>query len=201
MKQDNTKTVKWPMNDGGATAPTPNSARPATIIGSMCFIQVRVIVCSSSASSGTCAAATDCPLYPEGRAATSIGGGVYKSVDGGESWTFLGLEATERIHRIALHPTDPDVAYVAALGPLWGAGAERGLYKSEDGGETWRRVLEGYASTGCTDVQLVPGDPDTVFAALWQFRRRPWFFESGGPGSGLHRSDYTGISPIRTSSS
>ena len=122
------------------------------------------------------------------RNSTSIGAGVFKSVDGGKTWKQLGLERTERINRIVLHPTNPDIAYVAALGPLWSEGADRGLYKTEDGGKTWRKVLFVDAKTGATDVQMAPGDPNTLVAAMWEFRRWPYFFKSGGPGSSLHIS-------------
>jgi len=122
------------------------------------------------------------------RNSTSIGGGVYKSVDGGKTWARLGLEKTERINRIQLHPTNPNIAYVAALGPLWSEGEDRGLYKTEDGGKTWRKVLYVDAKTGATDVQMAPGDPNKLFAAMWEFRRWPYHFKSGGPGSSLHVS-------------
>lgn len=123
------------------------------------------------------------------RNSTSIGDGMYRSTDGGHSWTRVGLEGTERINRIALHPTDPDVAYVSALGPLWNDGGQRGVYKTTDGGESWVRVLAGpNERTGATDVKMDPHNPDKLFASLWQFRRWPYRFESGGPGSGLYYS-------------
>ncbi|MEL7452780.1 MAG: hypothetical protein AAGJ50_05340 [Pseudomonadota bacterium] len=122
------------------------------------------------------------------RNSTSIGGGVYKSLDGGETWALLGLEGTQRIHRIALHPTNPDIAYIAALGPLWSSGEERGLYRTTDGGETWENILYVNDSTGATDVRMVPGNPNKLFAGMWEFRRWPYFFKSGGEGSGLYVS-------------
>ncbi|MDY7094124.1 MAG: hypothetical protein SX243_14235 [Acidobacteriota bacterium] len=119
------------------------------------------------------------------RNSASVGNGVYRSMDGGETWTYLGLEKSERIHRIVLHPTDPDVAYVAAMGPTWGEGGQRGVYKTVDGGETWTQVLADNATTGAADLVMDPTNPRKLFAALWDHRRWPWSFRSGGPGSGL----------------
>ncbi|MEM1192234.1 MAG: hypothetical protein AAGH42_02445 [Pseudomonadota bacterium] len=122
------------------------------------------------------------------RNSTSVGGGVYKSVDGGKSFTYMGLGRTERIHRIALHPDNPNVAYVAALGQLWSENPERGIFKTNDGGKTWSKVLYVDEKTGATDIQMVPGNPNKLFAGMWQFRRWPYFFKSGGEGSGLYVS-------------
>lgn len=122
------------------------------------------------------------------RNSVSVGNGVYKTTDGGETWTCMGLEKTERIARIVIDPRRPDTVYVAALGPLWSSGEERGLYKTTDGGKTWTKILYINADTGCSDVALDPQEPDIVYAAMWQFRRQPWTFTSGGPGSGLHKS-------------
>ncbi len=122
------------------------------------------------------------------RNSTSIGGGMYKSIDGGMNWKLVGLESTERINRIALHPNDPDVAWVAALGTLWGENQERGIFKTSDGGETWNKILYVDQKTGGTDIKIDPFNPDKLYASLWQFRRWPHFFESGGPGSGMYIS-------------
>ncbi len=122
------------------------------------------------------------------RNSTSIGAGVFRSGDGGRTWQAMGLAATERINRIALHPHDPDVVYVAALGTLWGENEDRGVYKTVDGGRSWKRVLYLDERTGATDVKLDPVNPDKLYAALWQHRRWPYFFKSGGPGSGLYLS-------------
>lgn len=126
------------------------------------------------------------------RNSTSIGCGMFKSLDGGKSWTKIGLENSERINRIALHPTDPNIAYAAVLGKLWGDSEERGLYKTTDGGETWTRLLYANESTGATDVQMDPTNPNKLFASMWQFRRWPYFFKSGGEGSGLFVSHDAG---------
>ncbi len=120
------------------------------------------------------------------RNSASVGNGIYKSIDAGQTWTHLGLEQTERIHRIVLHPTDPDIAYVAALGKTWGENPERGVFKTEDGGQTWTKVLYLDERTGAADLALDPSNPQKLLAALWDHRRWPWFFRSGGPGSGLY---------------
>ena len=120
------------------------------------------------------------------RNSASVGNGVYKTMDGGKTWRYLGLDGTERISRIALHPNDPDVAYVAALGREWGENAERGVYKTSDGGKTWNKVLYINERTGAADLAMDPSNPNKLFAAMWDYRRWPWFFRSGGPGSGLH---------------
>jgi len=122
------------------------------------------------------------------RNSVSVGDGLYRTYDGGDNWERVGLENTERIGEIIVHPTDSEVVFVAALGHLWDANEERGLYKTSDGGATWEKILYVDENTGCSDVAIDPRDPDIVYAAMWQFRRRPDFFTSGGPGSGLYKS-------------
>jgi photosystem II stability/assembly factor-like uncharacterized protein len=128
------------------------------------------------------------------RNSASVGNGVYRSVDGGESWTHLGLDGSERIHRIVLHPDDPEIAWVAALGREWGENPERGIFKTLDGGRTWRRVLYVDERTGGADVAMVEGSPNRLLASMWQYRRWPYSFKSGGPGSGLYTSQDGGES-------
>jgi photosystem II stability/assembly factor-like uncharacterized protein len=128
------------------------------------------------------------------RNSVSVGDGIYVSRDGGDKWENVGLARTERIARIVIDPTDSQVVYAAALGPLWSAGAERGLYKTTDFGRTWQKILYVNDSTGCSDVWLDPDDPGTVYASMWQFRRSADFFSSGGPGSGLYKSTDGGAS-------
>jgi photosystem II stability/assembly factor-like uncharacterized protein len=119
------------------------------------------------------------------RNSASVGNGMYRSRDGGRTWQHLGLADSERIHRIVLHPENPEVAFVGALGKTWGESDERGVFKTPDGGRTWRRVLSDNATTGCADLVADPQNPDKLIAALWDHRRWPWSFRSGGPGSGL----------------
>jgi photosystem II stability/assembly factor-like uncharacterized protein len=116
------------------------------------------------------------------------GDGVYKSEDGGKSWKNVGLKASEHIGRILVHPKDSNVVYVAAQGPLWAAGGDRGLYKTTDGGKTWSAVLTIGENTGVTDVVMDPRDPDVLIAAAWQRRRHVFTLIDGGPESGLHKT-------------
>src|SRR5438874_8403756 len=118
----------------------------------------------------------------------SYGDGVYKSVDGGKSWTNVGLKKSEHIGKIVIDPRDSNIVYVAAQGPLWGPGGDRGLYKTIDGGKTWKRVLYISENTGVTDVVLDPRRPDVLIAASYQRRRHVWTLIDGGPESALHKS-------------
>ncbi len=122
------------------------------------------------------------------RNTTSHGDGVYRSVDGGLSWTHLGLEATRHIARVRVDPRDPDTVYVAALGHAHGPNPERGVYRSRDGGSSWELVLNRGEEAGAADLAMDPRNPRILYAALWQTRRLPWRLDSGGPGSGLWRS-------------
>jgi photosystem II stability/assembly factor-like uncharacterized protein len=122
------------------------------------------------------------------RANLSSGDGVYKSTDAGKTWRNIGLSDTRQISQIAIHPKDPDVAWVAALGHPWGPNAERGIFKTTDGGKTWRKVLYVDDKTGASDLALDPTNPRILYAAMWQAVRKPWTMESGGPGSGLWKS-------------
>lgn len=126
------------------------------------------------------------------RNSASFGNGVYRSTDAGETWTHLGLSDTERIKRIRVHPTDPDVAYVAALGHAWGANEERGVFKTSDGGKTWVKALYIDKDTGCSDLDLDPQNPRVAYAGMYTFRRRPWRFDSGGGATALYRSNDAG---------
>ena len=118
----------------------------------------------------------------------AYGDGLYKSIDGGRSWKNVGLKHSEHIARIEIDPRNSDVVYVAAQGPLWSKGGDRGLYKTTDGGVTWEKVLSVDDWTGVNDVTLDPRDPDTLVATTWQRVRRTHGYVGGGPGSGVHRS-------------
>ncbi len=122
----------------------------------------------------------------------AYGDGVYKSVDGGRSWTRMGLERSEHVGAIVVDPRDSDVVYVAAQGPLWASGGDRGLYKTTDGGKTWARVLETDENTGVNEVHMDPRDADVLYASTWQRRRHVWTFIGGGPGSALYKSTDAG---------
>ncbi len=122
------------------------------------------------------------------RGNVSNGDGVYKSTDGGMTWKNLGLRSTHQIARIRIHPDNPDLVYVAAQGHVWGPNPERGIFRSEDGGRTWRKVLGVDDKTGASDLSMDPNNPRILYAAFWQVIRRPWEMVSGGPGSSLYRS-------------
>src|SRR5438270_248280 len=129
------------------------------------------------------------------RNSVSIGDGVYKSTDGGETWTHVGLDKSERVAKIAVSPKNSDTVYAAVPGPLWSDSTDRGLYKTSDGGKTWNQILKGgNPSTGASWVAMDPNDPNVLFACMWDFRRKGWTFRSGGEGpdkpsgSGLFRS-------------
>ncbi len=121
------------------------------------------------------------------------GSGVYRSRDAGATWENMGLEASEHIGKILVHPDDSDVVMVAAEGPLWSAGGERGVYRSEDGGATWTPVLTIDENTGITDLEFASDDPNTVYAAAYQRRRHIWGFMAGGPESGVWKSTDAGV--------
>jgi len=116
------------------------------------------------------------------------GDGVYKSEDGGKSWKNVGLKSSEHIGKILIHPKDSNTVYVAAQGPLWSPGGDRGLYKTTDGGRTWTAVLTISENTGVTDVVMDPRDPDVLLAAAWQRRRHVFTLIDGGPESSLHKT-------------
>ncbi|NJD19850.1 MAG: hypothetical protein FIA95_11285 [Gemmatimonadetes bacterium] len=124
----------------------------------------------------------------DSRNSISPGGGVFKSTDGGMTWSFKGLKETQPVGRIVVHPTAPNVVYVAALGAIWNSNPERGLYRTKDGGETWQLVKSISDKAGFVDVILDPRDPRVVWASSWERVRGPWFLQSGGPGSALWKS-------------
>jgi photosystem II stability/assembly factor-like uncharacterized protein len=122
------------------------------------------------------------------RQSSSWGGGVYRSSDGGETWKYLGLHDTRSIGRVVLHPSNPDVAFVAAVGNLWAPNDERGVFKTTDGGRTWTRTLFVDRFTGATDLVMDPRDPNVLYAATYQRLRKAFGFNGGGPGSAIYKS-------------
>ena len=122
----------------------------------------------------------------------SYGSGVYKSDDGGKTWRNVGLKNSEHIGRIAIDPKDSNIVYVAAQGPLWGPGGDRGLYKTTDGGKTWKNILNISENTGVSDVEIDPNNPETLYAASYQRRRHMWTLIDGGPESAIYKSTDAG---------
>ena len=114
------------------------------------------------------------------------GGGIFKSIDGGKSWQNMGLEKTQNIHRIIIHRDNPNIIYVGAFGAVWGENEQRGVYKTVDGGENWEKILYTNDETGIADLVVDPTNPNKLIAAMWEFGRKPWTFNSGGTGSGLY---------------
>jgi photosystem II stability/assembly factor-like uncharacterized protein len=122
------------------------------------------------------------------RGNTSHGDGMWKSTDAGKTWTFVGLGDARQIARVRVHPADPNVVYVAALGHLWGPNPERGIFRTRDGGKTWTKVLFRNDSTGAIELVLDPVNPNIMYAGFWQVHRKPWYLGSGGAGSGIFKS-------------
>ncbi len=118
----------------------------------------------------------------------AYGDGIYRSDDAGASWKHMGLKESEHIGRIIVHPEESDIIYVAAIGPLWSSGGDRGVYRSQDGGDTWEQVLEIDKHTGVNDIVMHPTDPDVLYASALQRRRHVYTYVGGGPGSGMYRS-------------
>ena len=124
----------------------------------------------------------------EGNPRNSLNGGdgVYKTLDGGKTWKKMGLEKTRHIHRIIVDPSNPNTVYVGAIGSPWGEHQERGVYKTTDGGTTWKQILFTNIRSGVADLIMDPSNPNKLIAAMWEHKRDPWFFKSGGPGSGIY---------------
>ena len=116
------------------------------------------------------------------------GAGVFKSIDGGKTWTYMGLKETKLIHRIIIHDDDPKTVFIGALGSAWGSSQHRGVYKTNDGGKTWKKVLYTSDQAGVADMVVDPSNPNKLIAAMWEFGRTPWNFNSGGKSSGLYLS-------------
>ena len=124
----------------------------------------------------------------EGNPRNSLNGGygIYKSIDGGKNWKAMGLQKTRHIHRIVIDPTNPNIVYAGAIGSPWGEHPERGVFKTTDGGKTWNKILFTNNKSGIADLVMDPTNPNKLIAAMWEHKRDPWFFKSGGAGSGLY---------------
>jgi len=127
------------------------------------------------------------------RNSVSVGTGVYRSRDGGENWEAMGLPDSEHVSRIVVHPKESNTVYACALGHLWNSNTERGVFKTTDGGKTWNKILYRNDSTGCAEMAMDPQDPGVLYAAMWDVRREPYNFRSGGPGSGLFKTTDGGV--------
>ncbi len=167
----------WKTIDGGLTwLPLTDSTRMAGSIGALAV--------APSDPNVVYAGTGEAP--PRGN--VSPGNGAYRSTDGGKTWTAAGLADAGQITQIRVHPADPDLVYAAVLGHIFGPSEQRGVFRSRDGGRTWERVLYRDANSGAIDLAMDPTNPRILYAALWQARRTPWGFESGGAGSGIFRS-------------
>ena len=166
----------WRSDDGGVTFQPIFDDQPVAAIGAVEISHANPDVIWIGTGEGN------------PRNSASVGNGIYRTLDGGSTWSHLGLDESERIHRIIEHPTNPRIAWVCAMGAAWGENEQRGVFKTVNAGTSWTKVLSVDEKTGCADLVIDPGNPDALLAALWQFRRWPHFFESGGPGSGLYRT-------------
>ena len=165
----------WKTTDGGKTWKPVFDEQPISSIGSIAIApsQPHVVYVGSGEANI--------------RGNVAAGNGIYKSTDAGKTWTHVWKQEGQ-IGTMAVHPANADIAFAAVLGHAFGPNPERGIYRTRDGGKTWQQVLKKDADTGASDVAIDPSNPDTVFAGLWQARRRPWEMTSGGPGSGLYVS-------------
>ena len=177
----------WKTTDAGATWTPIFDGQPVSSIGAIAVASSDHRVIYVGTGEGAL------------RGNITYGNGVYKSVDGGKSWAHVGLSDTRQIGALIVDPTNPDIVLVAAIGHAFGPNSERGVFRTSDGGKTWKKVLFKDDHTGAIDVTFDPTNPSIVYAALWEVRRQPWNFSSGGPGSGLYRSTDGGVTWSRLS--
>jgi len=175
----------WKTTDGGVNWTPIFDAHPVQSIGSLAIAKSDPNIVWAGTGEGKI------------RSHISVGQGAYKSVDAGKTWTLMGLEKTGRIPRTIVHPTDPNIVLVCALGHAYGPQPERGVYRTTDGGATWNRVLFVDQNTGCSDLAIDPTDPRILFAGMWQLEIHTWGRTSGGPGSGLFVSRDGGVTWTR----
>ncbi len=170
----------WKSADGGTTFKPIFDKQPSLSIGSLAI---------DPSNSQTVWVGTGESWV---RNSVSVGTGVYRSRDGGENWEAVGLPDSEHVSRIVIHPKDGNTVYGCALGHLWNSNSERGVFKTTDGGKTWSKILYRNDGTGCAEMAMDPQDPGVLYAAMWDVRREPHNFRSGGPGSGLFKSTDAG---------
>ena len=163
----------WKTENGGASWTPVFDKEPIQNIGAVAITQSNPSVVWVGTGEGN------------PRNSVSLGDGIYKSLDGGKTWQCMGLQKTKNIHRIIIDPNNPDVVYVGAIGNPYGVHGERGLYKTTDGGQSWKLILHTNDSSGVSDMVMDPSNPNKLLVAMWQHHRTPWSFTSGGPGSGL----------------
>ncbi|MDQ6756753.1 MAG: hypothetical protein M3004_07435 [Bacteroidota bacterium] len=164
----------WKTENGGTTWAPIFDEQPTLNIGSIAIQQSNPSVVWVGTGEGN------------PRNSISLGGGIYKSIDAGKTWKFMGLEKTKCLHRIIIDPSNPNVVYAASIGNPYAEHSERGVYKTTDGGETWNNILHTNDTSGVADLVMDPSNPNKLLAAMWQHRRTPWSFTSGGKGSGLY---------------
>jgi photosystem II stability/assembly factor-like uncharacterized protein len=164
----------WKTDNGGATWIPIFDDQPTLNIGSIAIQQNNPSVVWAGTGEGN------------PRNSINLGEGIYKSIDAGKTWKKMGLEKTRNIHRIIIDPNNPNTVYAGVIGNPYAEHAERGVYKTTDGGETWQRILYTNDTSGCADLIIDPSNPNKLVAAMWQHRRTPWGFKSGGTGSGLY---------------
>ena len=164
----------WKTGNGGTTWTSVFDDQPTLNIGSIAIQQSNPSVVWVGTGEGN------------PRNSISLGDGIYKSLDAGKTWKLMGLEKTKCIHRIIIDPTNPNIVYAGAIGNPYAEHPERGVYKTTDGGETWSKVLYTNDTSGVADMAMDPSNPNKLLVAMWQHRRTPWSFNSGGKGSGLY---------------
>ncbi len=164
----------WKTDNGGATWKPLFDEQPLINIGSLKVQQSNPSIIWVGTGEGN------------PRNSLNLGEGIFKTLDGGKTWKRMGLEKTKNIHRILIDPTNPNTVYVAAIGNPYGIHPDRGVYKTTDGGETWQRILHTNDTSGCAELIMDPSNPNKLIANMWQHHRKPYNFNSGGPGSGIY---------------